>query len=63
MWKKQDMCLHGCPRWQQSQNMEKISKSNILTQPHPQGHVMSLKCEEPIDEATVRLVTVSSPKL
>ena len=46
---------HGCPRWQQSQNMAKISKSNILTPPHPQGHVMSVKCGEPIDEATVQV--------
>ena len=46
---------HGCPRQQQSQNMAKISKSYILTPPHPQGHVMSVKCEEPIDELTVQV--------
>ena len=46
---------HGCPRRQQSQNMAKISKSYILTPPHPQGHVMSEKCEEPIDELTVQV--------
>ena len=46
---------HGCPRWQQSQNMAKISKSYILTPPHPQGHVMSAKCEEPIDELTIQV--------
>ena len=46
---------HGCPRRQQSQNMAKISKSYILTQPHPQGHVMSVKCEEPIDELSVQV--------
>ena len=28
-------------------------KSYILTLPHYQGHVMSVKCEEPIDEPTV----------
>ena len=28
---------HGCPRRQQSQNMAKISKSYILTPPHPRG--------------------------
>ena len=33
---------HGCPRRQQSPNMAKICKSYILTQPHPQGHVMSV---------------------
>ena len=46
---------HGCPRRQQSQNMAKISKSYILTLPHPQGQVMSEKCEEPIDELTVQV--------
>ena len=43
------------PRRQQSQNIAKISKSYILTPPHPQGHVMSMKCEEPIDELTVQV--------
>ena len=46
---------HGCPRRQQSQNMAKISKSYILIPPHPQGQVMSVKCEEPIDELTVQV--------
>ena len=46
---------HGCPRRQQSLNMAKISKSYILTPPHPQGQVMSEKCEEPIDELTVQV--------
>ena len=46
---------HGCTRQQQSQNMAKISKSFILTLPHPQRHVMSVKCEEPIDELTVQV--------
>ena len=46
---------HGCPRRQQSQNMAKISKSYILTPPQPQGRVMSVKCEEPIDELTVQV--------
>ena len=31
----------------------KISKSYIVTP--PQGHVMSVKCEEPIDELTVKV--------
>ena len=35
--------------------MAKISKSYILTPPHPQGHVMSVKCEQPIDELTVQV--------
>ena len=47
---------YGCPQRQQSQNMAKISKSYILTQPLLQGHVMSVKCEEPIDELTVQVV-------
>ena len=46
---------HGCPRWQQSQIMAKISKSYILTPPHPQGHGMSVKCEEPLNELTVQV--------
>ena len=46
---------HGCPRRQESQNRAKISKSYILTPLHPQGHVMSVKCEEPIDELTVQV--------
>ena len=46
---------HRCPRQQQSQNMAKISKSYILTPPHPKGHVMSVNCEEPIDELTVQV--------
>ena len=33
----------------------KISKSYILTPPHPQGHGMSVKCQEPIDELTVQV--------
>ena len=46
---------HRCPRRQQSQIMAKISKSYILTLPHPQGHMMSVECEEPIDELTVQV--------
>ena len=47
---------HGCPRRQQSQTMAKISKSYIFTTPHPQGHVMSVKCEQPLDELTVQVL-------
>ena len=46
---------HGCPRRQQSLNMAKISKSYIFTPSHPQGQVMSVKCEEPIDELTIQV--------
>ena len=46
---------HGCPRRQPSHNIAKSSKSYILTLSHSQGHVMSVKCEEPIDEATVQV--------
>ena len=46
---------HGCHRRQQSQNTAKISKFYILTPPHPQGHVMSVKCEEPIAEFKVQV--------
>ena len=31
------------------------SLSYILTPSHPQGHVLSVKCEEPIDELTVQV--------
>ena len=31
-------------------SLEPCSKSYILTPPHPKGHVMSVKCEELIDE-------------
>ena len=33
----------------------KISKSQILIPPHPQGHVMSVKCEKPLDELAVQV--------
>ena len=46
---------HGCPRRQQSLNMAKISKSYILVPPHPQGQVISEKCDEPIGELTVQV--------
>ena len=52
---------HGHPQWQQSQNMAKISKSYILTPPTPWGHVMSEKCEEPIDELTVQVWLLYHP--
>ena len=50
------MCLWntGAPGGTKS-NMAKIFKSYILTPTHPQGHVMSVKCEEPIDELTVQV--------
>ena len=32
-----------------------ISKSQILTTLLPQGHVMSMKCEQPLDELTVQV--------
>ena len=35
--------------------MAKICKSYILILPYPQGHVMSVKCEEPIDQLTVQI--------
>ena len=46
---------HRCPRQQQSPNIAKISKSYILTPPDPQGHQMSVKCEEPLNELTVQV--------
>ena len=32
-----------------------LSKSYILTPPHPLEHVMSVKCKQPIDELTVQV--------
>ena len=46
---------HGCSQWQQSQAIAKISKSYIFTPPHSQGHVISVKCEHPLDELTVQV--------
>ena len=46
---------HGCPRRQQSPNMAKISMSYILTPPHPQGHAMSMNCEQSLDELIVQV--------
>ena len=46
---------HERPRRQQNQTMAKISKSYILTTPHPQRHVRSVKCEQPLDELTVQV--------
>ena len=51
---------HRCPQRQPSQNMAKISKSCILTPLHPQGHVMSQMCKEPIDELTVQVWLIES---
>ena len=39
----------------QSHNMAKSLKSQILTPPHPQGRVISVKCEQPLDELTVQV--------
>ena len=33
----------------------KISKSCIFTTPHPQGPVMLVKCEQPLDELTAQV--------
>ena len=47
-----------------SQNVAKSLKSYIFTPPIPQGHVMSLKCEQPLDELkSPNLVTVWPSKL
>ena len=35
--------------------MAKISKSYILTPPPPEGHGMSVKCEEHLNELTVQV--------
>ena len=54
-WTELDMFVkYGCPRQQQSQTMAKISKSYILTPPHP-GACVSGKCKQPLDELTVQV--------
>ena len=63
---KLDLCLWNTDAPDSnSQNMAKISKSYILTKSDPQGHGVSVKCEEPMGELTVQVWsdTVSSPKL
>ena len=46
---------HRCPRRQQSQTMTKIYNFYILTPTHPQGHVISVKWEQPLYELTVQV--------
>ena len=46
---------HGCPRQQQSQNMAKSLSPTFWPRPTPQGHGMSMKNEEAIDELTVQV--------
>ena len=48
----------GCPGWQQNQNMAKFEEIESLSPifwPQPQGCVMSVKFEEPLDELTVQV--------
>ena len=49
------VCETRMPPAAKSQNMAKISMSYILTPPNPQGHGMSVKCEQPLDELTVQV--------
>ena len=46
---------HRCPRRQESPSMANISKSYIFTPPLLHGHVMSIKCEQPLDDVTVQV--------
>ena len=56
---KQDVFVkHRWPRQQQSTYCiikAKISKSYIMTPPHPKGHMMSLKCEQPLHTITFQI--------
>ena len=62
---KLDMCLWNTDApggnkvkiWQKSPK-----KSYILTPPHPQGHVTSVKCKEPIDELSVQVPITRCPR-
>ena len=46
---------HGCPRRQQSQKVAKISMSKKINPTPTQGHDMSVKCEQSLDELTVQV--------
>ena len=54
---KPDMCLSNMD--DPIGNKVKIWQKSLLhfdpAPPHPQGHLMSVKCEEPIDELTVQV--------
>ena len=55
-WKTRHVFVkHGCPRWQQSPNMAKFLSPKFWPRPNPRGHVMSVKCEKPLDELTVQV--------
>ena len=54
---------HGCPGGNKVKIWQK-SLSPIFWPAPPQGHVMSVKCEEPINEITIQVcLHVSSPEL
>ena len=56
------MCFwHGCPQQQQSQNLAK-SQSPTFDSAPSQGHVMSVKCEQPLDELTVQIWLLYDPQ-
>ena len=52
---KLDVCETQIPLAATTQKSGKISKSYILTPHNPQGHVMLVKGEQPIDELTVQV--------
>ena len=49
---------HRCPWQQQSQNMTKSPSPTFWPPPHPQGHVMSVKYEQLLDELSVQHIQV-----
>ena len=51
------MCLWNtdAPGGNKIKIWQNLSKSYILTSPHLQRHVMSVKCEQPLDEPTVQV--------
>ena len=54
---KLDMCMLNtdAPSDNKVKKYGKISKSQILTLPHPHGHVMAVRCDKPLDELTVQV--------
>ena len=52
-----DMCLCNtdAPSGNKVKIWQKFLSPTFFTLPHPQGYVMSVKCEESIDELTVQV--------
>ena len=54
-WTKHVFVKHECPQQQQSQNLTKSLSPTFLTPPNPKGYVMSEKCDQNLNELTVKV--------